>query len=118
MLVAALFYDPFSAVFTHLKSDWSALSDGVWVLAVAQDPAYCINAQGYCVPLWLGLSPLLKIEQNQWLQDNRLYLQFGLFFLGITARILVINSVRPIAGIFFMLTLMTAAGVVALYVEH
>lgn len=158
LLIASLFYDPFSAVLTHPKSDWSPLSDGV--LAVAQDPAQCVDAQGYCVPLlpaypialrvfwgmvipsaifivfvfghefWrrvcplyffsqlpraLGLQPLLKIEQNQWLQNNHLYLQFGLFFLGITARILVINSVRPVAGLFFMLTLLSAAGVVTIY---
>ena len=158
LLIASLFYDPFSAVLTHPKSDWSALSDGV--LALAQDPARCIDAQGYCVPLlpaypialrvfwgmvipsaifvvlvlghefwrricplyffsqWpraLGFQPLLNIEQNQWLQKNHFYLQFLLFFIGITARILVVNSVRSVTGIFFILTLLAAAGVVALY---
>ncbi len=128
------------------KSDWSALSDGV--LAVSQNPARCINAQGYYVALlptypialrvfggivvpsalfivsvfehefWrricplyffsqlpraLGSRTLLKIERNAWLQNNHLYLQFGLFFSGITARILVVNSVRSITGIFFCL---------------
>ena len=158
LLIASLFYDPFSAVLTHPENDLSPLSDGV--LEIAQDPARCVNAQGYCVPLlpaypialrvfwgmvvpsaifivlvfghefWrricplyffsqlpraLKLQPLLKIEQNRWLQNNHFYLQFILFFLGITARILVTNSVRPVAGIFFILTLLLAAGVVALY---
>ena len=158
LLIASLFYDPFSAVLTHPENDLSPLSDGV--LAIAKDPTRCIDAQGYCVPLlpaypialrvfwgmvvpsaifivlvfghefWrricplyffsqlpraLKLQPLLKIEQNKWLQNNHFYLQFILFFLGITARILVINSVRPLAGMFFILTLLSAAGVVALY---
>lgn len=67
------------------------------------------------VPRALGLKPLLNIEQNQWLQNNHLYVQFVLFFLGITARILITNSVRPVAGTFFILTLLSAAGMVALY---
>ena len=158
LLIISLFYDPFSAVLTDPQSDWSFLSDGV--LAIAQDPTQCIDAQGYCVPLqdsypiglrvfwgmvvpsaifivlvfghefWrricplyffsqlpraLGFEPLLKIEQNQWLRKNHFYLQFVLFFLGITARILLVNSVRPAAGVFFMVTLLSAAGVVALY---
>lgn len=67
------------------------------------------------LPRALGLQPLLKIEQNLWLQNNHFYLQFVLFFLGITARILIINSVRPVAGVFFIFTLLAAASVVALY---
>ncbi|MGB3298168.1 MAG: 4Fe-4S binding protein [Phormidesmis sp.] len=67
------------------------------------------------LPRALGLKPLLNIEHNQWLKNNHLYVQFVLFFMGITARILVINSVRSVAGVFFMVTLLSAAGVVALY---
>ncbi len=57
----------------------------------------------------------MSIKQNAWLQTNHLYLQFVLFFLGITARIVLINSVRPAAGVFFILTLLSAAVVVTLY---
>ena len=158
LLIVSLFYDPFSAVLTHPESDWSPLSDGV--LALAQDSARCIDAQGYCVSLlpaypislrvfwgmvipsaifvvlvlghefwrricplyffsqWpraLGFQPLLNVEQNQWLQKNHFYLQFLLFFIGITARILLVNSVRTATGTFFILTLLAAAGVVTLY---
>ncbi len=67
------------------------------------------------IPRALGLKPLLNIEQNQWLQTNHFYVQFALFFLGINGRILLFNSVRSAAGIFFIVTLLSAAGVVALY---
>ena len=158
LLIASLFYDPFSAILTHPESDWSFLSDSV--LAVAQDPLNCVEAQGSCVSLapaypislrvfwgmvipsaifvvlvfghefWrricplyffsqfpraLGLKPVLDIEQNQWLQNNHFYVQFVLFVIGIAARILLTNSVRPVAGIFFILALLAAAGVVTLY---
>lgn len=67
------------------------------------------------LPRALGMKPLLSIEQNQWLKQNHLYLQFVLFFLGITGRILLFNSVRSAVGVFFIMTLLLAAGVVALY---
>jgi hypothetical protein len=67
------------------------------------------------LPRALGMKPVLKIENNRWLQDNHLELQFFLFFLGLTARILLINSVRPALGVFLILTLLSAAGIVALY---
>jgi hypothetical protein len=67
------------------------------------------------LPKALSIGPLLKLEQNQWLLKNHLYVQFGLFFVGITARIWLINSVRMAAGIFFIVTLLSAAVVVALY---
>ncbi|MGB3292221.1 MAG: 4Fe-4S binding protein [Phormidesmis sp.] len=67
------------------------------------------------IPRALGLKPLQDIERNQWLQNNHFYVQFVLFFLGITGRILLVNSVRPALGLFFILTLLSAVGVVALY---
>lgn len=67
------------------------------------------------LPRALGMKPMLNIERNQWLQQNHLYLQFVLFFLGISYRILVVNSVRNALGEFFIFTLLSAAGVVALY---
>lgn len=67
------------------------------------------------LPRALGMKPLLDVQRNQWLQENHSDIQFMLFFLGITARILLVNSVRPVAGLFFIATLLLAAGVVTLY---
>jgi len=157
LLIFSLFYDPVSSVLTRPESNWSPLADK-WI-ATANDPARCIDAQGYCIALepyalgtrvfwgmvvpsaifvvlvfghefWrricplyffsqlpraLGMKPLMDINRNQWLQNNHLYVQFVLFFLGITARILLVNSVRPAAGAFLVVTLLLAAGVVMLY---
>ena len=157
LLIVSLFYDPVSAVLTDPGNAWSPLADEN--IAIANNPAQCISAQGYCIALapyaigtrvfwgmvvpsaifivlvfghefWrrlcplyffsqlpraLGMKPLLNIDGNQWLQTYHIYVQFGLFYLGITARILLVNSVRPAVGLFFLLTLLSAAGVVALY---
>ncbi|NJM99419.1 MAG: 4Fe-4S binding protein [Phormidesmis sp. RL_2_1] len=67
------------------------------------------------LPRALGVKPLLNIERHTWLQNNHFYVQFVLFFVGITARILLINSVRPVMGLFLIATLLCAAAVVALY---
>ena len=67
------------------------------------------------LPRALQMKPQLNIEQNAWLKQNHFYVQFVLFYLGITARILFINALRPAAGMFFILTLLSAASVVALY---
>lgn len=67
------------------------------------------------LPRALGLQPLLDITQNQWLQKNHFYVQFTLFFLGLNARILFVNSIRPVAALFFMFTLLAAASTVAIY---
>lgn len=48
---------------------------------------------------------LIKIDQNSWLGRNHLYLQLGFFYLGITSRILFINSDRLALGIFLLLTI-------------
>jgi len=67
------------------------------------------------LPRALGLKPLLNIDQNTWLKQNHFYVQFVLFYIGITTRILLINSLRPAAGIFLIFALLSAAGVVTLY---
>ncbi|MEO0947225.1 MAG: EF-hand domain-containing protein [Cyanobacteria bacterium J06641_5] len=54
---------------------------------------------------------IVKVDPNSWLAKNRLYLQLGLFFIGITSRILFVNSDRLTLGIFF-LAVMSAAIVV------
>ncbi|MGK7944922.1 MAG: 4Fe-4S binding protein, partial [Microcystaceae cyanobacterium] len=67
------------------------------------------------IPRRLGLSPRLKIENNTWLQNNHLYLQFFLFYVGLNARILFVNSSRLIFGLFLLFTIFSAIFVVFLY---
>lgn len=51
---------------------------------------------------------LVRIAENSWLGSNHLYLQFGLLFLGLNLRILLINSNRLLLGIFLILTILAA----------
>jgi len=63
----------------------------------------------------LGLKPLLNIKKNRWLIANHFYLQFGLLFTGLVARMLLINSHRVALGIYMILTILAAIIVVAVY---
>jgi hypothetical protein len=67
------------------------------------------------IPRKLGLNPKLDIRKNQWLTQNHLFLQFGLFFLGLNMRILFINSARPVFGTFLLFTIVSAMTIVFLY---
>ncbi|MBW4479942.1 MAG: hypothetical protein KME54_24650 [Tolypothrix brevis GSE-NOS-MK-07-07A] len=75
------------------------------------------------IPLALGIQRHLKIvnpntgqvrhdlasvEKKSWLGRNYLYLQFGLFYLGLNIRILFVNSDRLALGIFLLLTITSA----------
>ena len=51
---------------------------------------------------------LVKGAPNSWLGRNHLYLQFGILFLGLTLRILLINSERLLVGSFLILTILSA----------
>jgi CRP-like cAMP-binding protein len=51
---------------------------------------------------------LFSVDKNSWLGKNHLYLQFGLFFLGINIRILFVNSDRLALAIFLILTILAA----------
>jgi hypothetical protein len=54
---------------------------------------------------------LVTISENSWLGRNHLYVQFGLLFGGLTARLLVLNS-HPLAlGIFLVATILCAMSV-------
>jgi hypothetical protein len=58
---------------------------------------------------------LVTISEDSWLGKNHFYLQFGLLFLGLTARLLLINS-NPLAlGIFLISTILSAILVGFLY---
>ena len=67
------------------------------------------------IPRALGLQPRLKVREDSWLGQNHLYLQFGLFFLGLNFRILFVNSARPVLGLFLLLTIGSAITIVYLY---
>lgn len=67
------------------------------------------------IPRTLGIKPLLKIDNNRWLQRNHFYLQFALFFIGLNARILFVNSARLVFGLFLILVLLSALMMVLLY---
>jgi hypothetical protein len=67
------------------------------------------------IPRGLGMKPKRQVQQNQWLIDNHFYLQFGLLFLGLNLRILLINSVRPIFGGFLLFTIAAAIAVNLFY---
>jgi hypothetical protein len=58
---------------------------------------------------------LVKISENSWLGKNHLYLQFGLFVLGLGLRILLINSNRIGLGLFLLFTIASAMTVGYLY---
>ncbi len=67
------------------------------------------------IPRALGLKPKLDIRKNKWLTENHLFLQFLLFFIGLNARILFVNSARPVFGAFLLLTIFGAMTMVFLY---
>ncbi|MBR8835497.1 MAG: EF-hand domain-containing protein [Stigonema ocellatum SAG 48.90 = DSM 106950] len=58
---------------------------------------------------------LVKVAKNSWLFRNAIYLQCGLFFLGLCSRILFVNSNRLALGIFLLGTIVAAIVVGYLY---
>lgn len=58
---------------------------------------------------------LAKVKHNSWLGRNYLYLQFGLFYLGLCSRILFVDSSRWTLGIFLIFTILSAIAVGYLY---
>ncbi|HLO46820.1 MAG TPA: cyclic nucleotide-binding domain-containing protein [Kamptonema sp.] len=58
---------------------------------------------------------LAKVKKDSWLAQNHLYLQFGLLYLGLCLRILIVNSDRVLLGIFLILTILCAIAVGYLY---
>lgn len=67
------------------------------------------------IPRSLGFKPQLKVKQNKWLISNHFYLQFILFFIGITFRLLFVNSDRLVLALFLIATILTAITTVYLY---
>ena len=58
---------------------------------------------------------LVSIGENSWLGRNHLFVQSGLFFLGLVARILFVNSDRIALGLFLVFTILSAILVGYLY---
>jgi hypothetical protein len=58
---------------------------------------------------------LVTIGENSWLGRNHLFLQFGLFVLGLIARILFVNSDRLALGLFLVFTILSAIAIGYLY---
>ena len=58
---------------------------------------------------------LAKVSKNSWLARNYLYLQFGLFYLGLCTRILFVNTVGWVLAVFLLLTISLAILVGYLY---
>ncbi len=58
---------------------------------------------------------VVTIGENSWLGRNHLYVQFGLFVLGLGLRILYVNSDRFALGIFLIATILCAMLVGYLY---
>ncbi|MEM9008724.1 MAG: 4Fe-4S binding protein, partial [Cyanobacteria bacterium P01_F01_bin.86] len=62
-----------------------------------------------------ALYKTVKVAKDSWLGRNHLYLQFGLFYLGLCSRILFINSHRIALGSVLITTIVAALTVGFLY---
>lgn len=58
---------------------------------------------------------LAKVKPNSWLDRNYLYLQFGLFYLGLCIRLLFVNTTGWVLGSFLLFTIALAIAVGYLY---
>ena len=67
------------------------------------------------IPRALGIQKKRIVSENSWLHRNYLYLQFGLLFLGLNIRLLLVNSDRFLLGLFLLLTIGSAIAVGFLY---
>ena len=52
-----------------------------------------------------------RVDKKSWLGRNHLYLQLSLFYIGITLRILFVNSDRLLLGLFLVATILSAISV-------
>ncbi|MBW4640073.1 MAG: hypothetical protein KME05_17965 [Gloeocapsa sp. UFS-A4-WI-NPMV-4B04] len=67
------------------------------------------------IPRALGWQRKRIVNENSWLARNALSLQFGLLFIGLNLRLLLVNSDRLLLGIFLIATIFTAITVGFLY---
>ena len=62
-----------------------------------------------------GVEARSQVKQKSWLARNHLYLQFGLFFVGLNCRILLVDGDRKALGFFLIFTILAAITVVYLF---
>ena len=67
------------------------------------------------IPKALGWQQQRLVKKNSWLHRHHLTLQTGLLFMGLTIRLLLVNSNRFWLGIFLLLTILAAIAVGFLY---
>ena len=67
------------------------------------------------MPRALGWQRRRVIPEDSWLARQALSVQFGLLFVGLNIRLLLVNSDRLLLGIFLALTILTAITVGFLY---
>lgn len=165
LLIASLFYDPITPMFTH-ADNWTSpfrvkpdacirireeclpqtpfsMSALIWWAMIVPSGIFILLVLGHefwrriCplsflsqIPRALGIQrrrkvvdsvtgearmELVTIGENSWLGRNHLYVQFGLFVLGLGLRILYINSDRIALGSFLIGTIVCAILVGYLY---
>lgn len=67
------------------------------------------------LPRAMGWQRQKMVKENSWLHRHQIHFQFGLLFLGLNLRLLLVNSDRLLLGIFLILTLLSALTVGFLY---
>ncbi|NJN89458.1 MAG: hypothetical protein HC878_03145 [Leptolyngbyaceae cyanobacterium SL_5_14] len=67
------------------------------------------------IPRALGWQQKRVVSEASWLDRNALYLQFGLLFVGLNLRLLLVNSDRFLLGTFLLLTILSAIAIGFLY---
>jgi polyferredoxin len=165
LLIASLFYDPITIVWTQadnfaspfridpdrciqirdlcLPQEPYAMSALIWWAMIVPTGIFILLVLGHefwrriCplsflsqIPRALGIQrrrkvkdPLtgetrwevVKIAENSWLGRNHLYVQYGLFVLGLGLRILLVNSDRIALGCFLIATIVCAITIGYLY---
>ncbi len=165
LLIASLFYDPITPMFTqadNLASPFHihpevcikirdtcmpqtqfSMSALIWWAMIVPAGIFILLVLGHefwrriCplsfmsqIPRALGIQRTRKVKdpvtgetrrevvviaENSWLGRNHLYVQFGLFFLGLGLRILYVNSDRVALGSFLIATILCAMLVGYLY---
>jgi hypothetical protein len=67
------------------------------------------------IPRALGWQQRRVVQEDSWLGRHALSFQFGLLFMGLNIRLLLVNSDRLLLGIFLVLTILSAITVGFLY---
>lgn len=165
VLIASLFYDPITPIFTDpanhispfhvnlnqcvkiretcLPQSSFSMSALIWWAMIVPSGIFILLVLGHefwrriCplsflsqIPRSLGIQrhrkvtdlatgevrrEVVTISPDSWLGRNHLYVQFGLFVLGLALRLLYVNSDRVSLGLFLIVTICCAIGIGYLY---